>query len=99
MGKTNTVKADAPGTEEPKAKRTMLTPEERVAKLEAELAAARQKAQAKANKAVNEAKAKRAKLRDKLVVLNTEHNNLTDVIGDQAFSNVTIDAAVEDSSN
>jgi Spy/CpxP family protein refolding chaperone len=94
MGKENTgaAKAEAKATE---AKRTMLTPEQRVAKLEAELAEARKKAEAKANKAKTEAAEKRAKIRDKMVELNTQHNDLTEVVGDKAFSNVTIDGAAE----
>jgi predicted nucleic acid-binding Zn-ribbon protein len=49
-------------TESTEPKRKVLTAEERVAKLEAELAAARKKAEAKANKAIDELQAKRKTL-------------------------------------
>jgi hypothetical protein len=48
--------------EAPKAKRAVLTPEQRIAKAEADLAALRQKAEARKNKARDEAWDKRAKL-------------------------------------
>lgn len=65
------------------AKRKMLTPAERVAKLEAELEAARKKAEAKANKAKTEATEKRAKLVEKRDALNAQIAELTKVIGDE----------------
>lgn len=67
------------------AKRKMLTPAERVAKLEAELKAAREKAEAKANKAKTEATEKRAKLIAKRDELNTQIDELTKVIGDDGI--------------
>lgn len=83
MGKENTpatpVKAEAKKTE-----RKVLTPEQRVAKLEAELAAARKKAEDKANKQINEAKDKRAKLVEKRDALNVQILELTEIIGDDA---------------
>lgn len=51
-----------PTPEAPKRERKVLTAEERIAKLEADLATARAKAQAKADKANNELREKRAKL-------------------------------------
>lgn len=45
-----------------KVKRTVLTPEERVAKLEAELAAAKAKAEARANKEANDLLERRQKV-------------------------------------
>lgn len=53
-------------TDEAKPKRKQLSPEERVAKLEAELAAARERAEKKANKQRTELQAKRDKLADKI---------------------------------
>lgn len=64
MGKPNE-KAEAPAKAETKStepKRTVLTPEQRVARLEAELAAARKKAEDKANKHFTQLREKRAKL-------------------------------------
>lgn len=75
----------------PKKERKVLTPEERIAKAEAELKALREKAEAKKNKERNAAAEKRAKIRDKMVELNTQHNDLTETIGDGAFSSVTIE--------
>lgn len=80
----------------PKKERRVLTPEERIAKAEADLKALREKAEAKKNKARNAAAEKRAKIRDKMVELNTQHNDLTETIGDGAFSNVTIEAATDE---
>lgn len=64
------------------AKRKMLTPAERVAKLEADLAEARKKAEAKDNKAKAEAKDKRAKLVEKRDALNAQITELDVIIGD-----------------
>jgi predicted nucleic acid-binding Zn-ribbon protein len=61
MGKQET-KAPAPAPAKAEKKRTVLTDEERVAKLEAELKAAREKAEAKKNKARTVAMEKRGKL-------------------------------------
>lgn len=86
---TKAAKADKPeatkaeAKAEAKATRKMLTPAERVAKLEAELAEARKKAEAKANKAKAEATEKRAKLVEKRDALNVEIAALTKVIGDE----------------
>lgn len=65
-----------------KAKRTMPTAAERVARLEAELAAAKAKAEAKANKAKAENIERRAKLIVKRDALNTMISNLDTVIGE-----------------
>lgn len=70
-------------TEEPKAKRKMLTAEERVALLEAQLAEAKAKADAKANKVKTEAKAKRATLIERRDKLNAQIAELDAVIGDE----------------
>lgn len=80
MAKTASTKPEAVAEDKPK--RTMLTPEQRVAKLEAELAAARERAEKKANKAVNEAKDKRAKLVEKRNALDNQIAQLTATIGD-----------------
>ena len=58
MGKDTTKSTPAA----PKKERTVLTPQQRVAKLEAELEAARKKAEERENKARNTAWEKRAKL-------------------------------------
>jgi hypothetical protein len=81
-------KAAAPtpaATEEskPAAKRTMLTPQQRIEKLEAELKAAREKAEAKANAAANQAKERKAKLVAKRDALNEEIAKLDAIIGDE----------------
>lgn len=81
MGKTETTTTAPAKTE---AKRKMLTPEQRVAKLEADLAAARKKAEAKTNKAKAEARDKRAKLVAKRDALNAQIAELNEVIGDKA---------------
>ena len=60
MATKTTTKPEAVTTAEaPKAKRTMLTPAEKIAKLEADLAAAKAKAEAKENKARDAAWAQR----------------------------------------
>lgn len=76
-----TTKAEAPAkTEAPKRERKVLTDEERIAKIEAELKAAREKAEAKKNKArnaaveqVNKLIAKRDELNAKIDALIEEH--------------------------
>jgi hypothetical protein len=75
---TKTAKAEA-------KQRKMLTPAERVAKLEAELAEARAKAEAKANKAKAEAKEKRAKLLAKVDDLSEQIIALDKIIGDDGI--------------
>jgi multidrug efflux pump subunit AcrA (membrane-fusion protein) len=55
----------APAEDKPKAKRTVLSPEDKIAKLEADLAAARQKAQDKRDKVVSDKREERAKLQAK----------------------------------
>lgn len=67
------------------AKRKMLTPAEKVAKLEADLAEARKKAEAKANKEKAEATEKRAKLRAKVDELSKQIAELDKVIGDDGI--------------
>lgn len=62
-------------------KRKMLTAEERVAKLEADLEAARAKAKAKHDKVVNEAKTKRAELAARRAKLDNQIEALDVVIG------------------
>lgn len=61
-------------------KRTVLTDAQRIAKLEADLKAAREKAEAKANKARTEASEKRAKLVAKRDELNKQIAELDKVI-------------------
>lgn len=68
------------------AKRRMLTPAEKVAKLEADLAAARKKAEERADKVINQAKEKRAKLVEKRDALNDQIRELTVVIGDDELA-------------
>lgn len=70
--------------EKPKATRKTLTPEEKIAKLEAELKAAREKAEAKTNKAKAEAVAKRAALVEKRDALTNQIKELTAIIGDDS---------------
>lgn len=85
MGKPTTTGVAETTTTAPaktEAKRKMLTPEQRVAKLEADLAAARKKAEAKTNKAKAEATEKRAKLVAKRDALNVQILELTETIGD-----------------
>lgn len=83
------------GTSKGEAKRVVRTDEEILADLEAKLAAKRARIEARKNKGRDEAAAKRAKVRDRLVELNTKHNDLTDLIGDKAYANVTIEAGEE----
>ena len=79
MATTEKGKAEAPVKDQPKRK--MPTAEERVAKLEADLAAAKAKATAKANKAVTDAKEKQAKLVVKRDALNSQISDLDKIIG------------------
>lgn len=81
MGKQET-KAPAPAQAKAETKRTVLTPEQRVAKLEAELAAARKKAEERANKAKDQARDKRTKLVEKRNALNVQIAELNEIIGD-----------------
>lgn len=55
-----------------KVKRTVLTPEQRVAKLEGELAAAKAKAEQRANKEANVLLEKRSKLSERISKLMSE---------------------------
>jgi hypothetical protein len=71
MGKQET-KAPAPAPAKAEKKRTVLTDEQRVAKLEAELAAARKKAEERNTKARNTAWAQRVKLVAKRDALNEQ---------------------------
>jgi predicted nucleic acid-binding Zn-ribbon protein len=59
-------KAEPKKDEAPKAKRTVLSPEDKIAKLEADLAAARQKAQDKRDKVVADKQAEKDKLTAKV---------------------------------
>lgn len=79
MGKNE--KASEAKAETPKRK--MLTPKERIAKLEADLAAARKKEQEKADKKANELKAKRAKLQERRDALSDQIKAITAEIGDE----------------
>ena len=94
----NTVK-QAEQAKPAKKERTVLTPEQRIAKLEAELKAARERAEAKLNKVKTEAAAKRVKLRDRMVALSVQHNELTDQVGDGAYATITITTAEADTEN
>lgn len=69
-------------TEEVKPKRKQLTPAERVAKAEAELAALRAKAEEKEAKVRTAAKEKRAKLVEKRDALNVQISDLDAIVGD-----------------
>lgn len=75
MAAKNTPAKDA-STEEPKAKRKMMTPAERVAKLEAELEAARLRAEKRANKKANQLKERIAVLTEKRDKLNAQLTEL-----------------------
>ena len=61
-----------------KPKRKQLTPEERVAKLEAELEAARKRAEERGNKRANQLKEKQAKLIEKRDALTEQINQIQD---------------------
>jgi hypothetical protein len=75
-----------------KVKRTVLTPEQRVAKLEGELAAAKAKAEAKANKASNMLLEKRSKLTARV---NTLLDQIEAVDTELADLGVTVTAITE----
>lgn len=65
-----------------KKERKVSTPEERIAKLEADLAAARQRAEVKANKAHDLLRTQRAKLIERRDVLQEKIDTITDELGD-----------------
>lgn len=75
-------KAAATKAAEKKTRKTS-TPEERVARLEAELAAAKERAEAKANKADNLLRAQRAKLIERRDALQEKIDAITDQLGDR----------------
>lgn len=62
--------------DKPAAKRTVLSPAEKIAKLEAELKAAREKAHDKDRKVVEHAKAELKKVEDKIKVLADKRDAL-----------------------
>ena len=76
---------------EAEPKRKVLTPAERVAKLEAELARAKEKADAKANKARNEALTRRAKLVERIEKLQAEVDSI-----DAQFPVETVESSTEE---
>jgi uncharacterized protein YoxC len=78
-----------------KVKRTMLTPEQRVAKLEAELAAAKAKADARANKEQNMLLEKRSKLTGKVNVLLDSIEAIDAQLADLGVSVTAITERVE----
>ena len=72
----NASKPEAKAKDESAPKRKMLTAEERVAKLEADLAAAKERAAAKADKRANELKSKIAKLKERRDRVNAQIDEL-----------------------
>lgn len=73
MASNTTKKQD----DKPKAKRTVLTPEQRIAKMEAELEAAREKAAAKSQKIVDTKLAERNKLDERIKDLQDKRDAIT----------------------
>lgn len=68
-------------TEADKPKRKQLTAAERVAKLEAELEAARKKAEERENKQRKQAEEKLAKINERIAKLQSEADELVRIIG------------------
>jgi hypothetical protein len=71
-----------------KVKRTMLTPEQRVAKLEAALEAAKVKAAAKENKVVNDLLDKRKKLTTRVAKLQADIDIIDSQLRSLGYNNI-----------
>ena len=77
-------------------KRKMLTPAEKVAKLEADLAAAREKAEAQANKKFTQLREQRAKLVEKRDALNSKIAEIDEQLPEDVEPDPIIAATGED---